>query len=86
RVSLWRLGPLTNRPLLAAVALTALLQILLVALPFARDILDLQPLAATDWLIVLGIALGYLVAVEADKAWHHRVAARKAGAQAESAG
>jgi hypothetical protein len=50
------------------VALTALLQILLVALPFARDILDLQPLAAKHWLIVLGIALAYLVAVEADKA------------------
>jgi Ca2+-transporting ATPase len=79
RISLWRLGPLTNRPLLAAVALTALLQILLVALPTARDILDLQPLDAGHWLIVLAIALAYLASVEADKALHRRVVARKAG-------
>jgi hypothetical protein len=52
------------------------LQILLVALPFARDILDLQPLGAEHGLIVLAIALAYLGAVEADKALHRRAAAR----------
>jgi Ca2+-transporting ATPase len=75
RVSLGRLGPFTNRALVGAVALTVALQILLVTVPFARDLLDLQPLGADHWLLVAGLALAYLAVVEADKAVH-RCAAR----------
>ena len=57
RVSLWRLGPFTNRALVAAVAVTVALQVLLVVVPFARDVLGLEPLAAAHWLLVVGIAL-----------------------------
>ena len=74
RVSLGRLGPFTNRALVGAVALTVALQILLVTVPFARDLLDLQPLGANHWLLVAGLALAYLAVVEADKALHRRAA------------
>ncbi len=76
RVSLWRLGPLTNRPLVAAVAVTILLQVMLVIVPVARDVLGLEPLTAGHWLLVTGIALAYLVAVEADKALARRRTAK----------
>jgi Ca2+-transporting ATPase len=78
RVSLWRLGPFTNHALVAAVALTVALQVLLVAVPFARDTLGLEPLAPEHWLLVTGIALAYLVVVEIDKAIHRRAAIRDA--------
>ena len=51
RVSLWRLGPFTNRALVGAVAVTVALQVLLVIVPFARDVLGLEPLAAEHWLL-----------------------------------
>jgi Ca2+-transporting ATPase len=72
RVSLWRLGPFTNRALVAAVALTVVLQVALVALPFARDILGLEPLGAGHWLLIVAISLAYLVVVEIDKAMRSR--------------
>ncbi len=71
RVSLWRLGPFTNRPLVAAVAATVVLQVLLVALPGAREVFGLEPLSAGHWLLVIGIALAYLGALEVEK-WVRR--------------
>ncbi|HET8976488.1 MAG TPA: cation-translocating P-type ATPase [Solirubrobacterales bacterium] len=68
RFSLARIGVFGNRMLVGAVALTVALQVLLVAVPAARDVMDLEPLAARHWLLVTGIALAYLAAIEADKA------------------
>ena len=76
RVSLRRLGPFTNRALVGAVALTIVLQVALVVVPFARDVIGLEPLGADHWLLVVGIALAYLVVVEIDKAFHQRASAR----------
>jgi P-type Ca2+ transporter type 2C len=84
RVSLWRLGVLTNRALVGAVALTAALQVLLVAVPFLRGLVGLEPLTATQWLLVAGIALTYFVVVEVDKALHRRP--RAAGPTAHALG
>ena len=67
RTSLRRLGPFTNRPLVAAVALTIALQVLLVVTPLARDVLGLAPLEPSHWVLVVGIALAYLGAVELEK-------------------
>jgi Ca2+-transporting ATPase len=75
RVSLWRLGPFTNRTLVGAVALTVVLQILIVVVPVARDIFGLERLAAEHWLLVTAIAIGYLAVVEIDKAIHRRASA-----------
>jgi Ca2+-transporting ATPase len=83
RVSLWRLGVFTNRTLVGAVALTAGLQVVLVAVPFLRDLLDLEPLTAWHWLLVVGIALAYLTVVELDKALQRR--ARHGGPPLEPA-
>jgi Ca2+-transporting ATPase len=79
RVSLRRLGAFSNRALVGAVALTVTLQVLLVAVPFPRDLLGLEPLTAAQWLLVAAIALTYLVVVEVDKALHSR-ATRSAAA------
>jgi len=72
RLSLRALGVFTNRPLVGAVALTVALQVLLVVVPLARDVLGLEPLAVSDWLLIIGIALAYLVVLELDKALHRR--------------
>lgn len=72
RVSLTRLGFFTNSALVGAVALTAALQVLLVVVPFLRDLLGLEPLSAAQWLLVTGIALAYMAVVELDKALHRR--------------
>jgi len=49
QLSLRRLGVFTNRALVGAVALTVMLQILLLVVPFARDAFGLEPLAAAHW-------------------------------------
>jgi P-type Ca2+ transporter type 2C len=71
RTSLRRLGLLTNRPLVAAVALTVALQVLLVVTPWARDVFGLRSLEPAHWLLAVGIALTYLGAVELEK-WFSR--------------
>ena len=86
RVSLRRLGVFTNRALIGAVALTVALQVLLVAVPFLRDVLGLQPLTAAQWLLVTAIALAYFVVVELDKALHRRSTASAPEAPAVTQG
>lgn len=80
RVSLWRLGVFGNRAMVCAVSFTILLQVLLVSVPFARDLLGLQALDAAHWLLVLGIAAAYLAAVELDKSITRRRAAAEPAA------
>lgn len=77
RTSLRRPGLFTNRALVGAVALTVALLGLLVVTPFLRDLLELEPLQPSQWVLVVTIALAYLVAVELDKG----IAARR-GAKA----
>jgi Ca2+-transporting ATPase len=67
RQSLRRLGLLSNRALLGAVAVTVLLQVVLVAVPFLRDVFDLEALGAGHWLLILGIAIAYAAFVELEK-------------------
>jgi len=40
--------------------------------PFARDVLGLEPLDAAQWLLVVAITRAYLAVVELDKALHRR--------------
>ena len=67
RVSVFTLGVFTNRALVGAVALTLVMQVLLVLVPWTRDILDLQPLDAAHWALVVGIAVTYFAAIEIEK-------------------
>lgn len=67
RVSAFTLGLFTNRALVGAVALTIVLQVLLILVAPVRDLLDLQPLDAGHWLLCAGIALVYFAAIEVEK-------------------
>jgi Ca2+-transporting ATPase len=77
RVSLWRLGPFTNRPLVAAVAGTVALQVILIVVPFLRHVLELRALSWAHWSLAIAIAVAYLAAVEVEK-W---VSARRTGSR-----
>ncbi|MFT3853367.1 MAG: cation-translocating P-type ATPase [Ilumatobacteraceae bacterium] len=57
----------TNRWLWGAIALSLVLQVAVVELPFLNDAFDTRPLSATDWLICVGLASCVLWAGEARK-------------------
>ena len=57
----------TNRLLWGAIALSVVLQVAVVQLPFLNEAFDTTPLPATDWLICLGLASIVLWADEAKK-------------------
>jgi Ca2+-transporting ATPase len=67
RLSLRRLGLFGNRALIGAVAVTLALQVLLVVVPFLRDIFGLEVLAPHHWLLVTAIAVAYPAAIEVEK-------------------
>ena len=57
----------TNRWLWGAIALSLVLQVAVVQLPFLNDAFDTTPLALTDWLICVGLASVVLWADECKK-------------------
>lgn len=71
RASLATLGLTTNRPLLAAVALTVALQLILIYLPAANAVFRTHPLTAVQLAACVLAALAVLAAVEAEK-WARR--------------
>ncbi|UVT19684.1 MAG: cation-translocating P-type ATPase [Nitrospira sp.] len=66
--SLFEIGLLTNKPLLGAVALSAVLQAVIVLTPQIHPIFDVVPFDMEHWLLVLGIGILPLVAMEIWKA------------------
>jgi Ca2+-transporting ATPase len=70
RLSLFRLGILTNKPLVWAVCGSTLLQVGLMLNPWTREIFQLAPFNPEHWLLVFTVGLMMLVAVELWKtAW-----------------
>ena len=65
--SLFRVGPLSNKPLLGAVALTFALQLLAIYTPFFQRILETEALPLAD--LAIAVALGSIIfwAVEIEK-------------------
>ena len=59
--------PFTNRLLWGAIALSALLQIAVVELPFLNDAFGTRPLGLSDWLVCIGLASIVLWADELKK-------------------
>ena len=59
RDSFFRLGPWSNKPLLGAVALTFVLQLMILYLPFLQKLFKTSALRATD--LALGLALSTVV-------------------------
>jgi Ca2+-transporting ATPase len=65
------LGLFTNRYLLGAIALSALLQLAVVMVPFLRPIFAVPTSPGSQWLIIIPLALAPVTIVEVAKlAWH----------------
>ncbi len=69
-------GWFTNRNLLLGVAIMLLLQAAFTYAPFMNTLFGSAPISATDWVLVILLALVAFVVVEAEKAWRARSAAR----------
>jgi P-type Ca2+ transporter type 2C len=67
RASLFRIGLLTNKPLLGAIALNLVLQVLVIYVPFLQDFLGTVALSAADLALCAALSLVVLVAIEAQK-------------------
>jgi P-type Ca2+ transporter type 2C len=65
--SLFRVGLLSNRPLLGAVALTFLLQIVAIYTPFFQGFLETEPLPVADFAIAVALSTIIFWAVEVEK-------------------
>jgi P-type Ca2+ transporter type 2C len=71
RVSLFHIGLLSNKPLLAAVILTVLLQLALIYVPALQILFHTVPLSASDLVIIAAVAAVLFGAVELEK-WKFR--------------
>ena len=72
RESLFSQGLAGNLPLLGAVALTVLLQMATIYLPWLQPVFRTQPLSAAELALCFGLAAIVFVAVEVEKAWRRR--------------
>ena len=80
RRSLFRIGVFSNKPLLAAVSLTVLLQFVLLYVPLLQKVFKTQPLLASDLIRTVALASVIFCTVEFEK-WFLR---RRIGASIES--
>ncbi len=76
RETLFRVGFLTNRKLIVAVLVSAVLQIAVIQLPFFEPVFDTTALNALDWAQVFAISLSAFLLVEASKIVRRRFRAR----------
>jgi P-type Ca2+ transporter type 2C len=60
----WQLGPATNPYVFAAVAISALLQVSIIALPFARPIFEASSHTPVEWLLLILLALAPVTVIE----------------------
>jgi Ca2+-transporting ATPase len=77
--SLRSLGLMTNRFLLLAVVGTLVLQVLIIYVPFAQELLETEALSLLELGVVMAASTGVLLIVEAEKAWRRRAATRSRG-------
>lgn len=64
---IFKKGLFSNRPLILAVVLTIILQLLVIYLPYANTIFKTQPLSLTELLICFGLSILVFHAVEFEK-------------------
>ncbi len=74
--SLFTIGVLSNKPMIAAVVLTFLLQLALIYVPFLQEIFDTTALSMGDLLMALAASTTVFIAVELDKLRRRMQAAR----------
>jgi Ca2+-transporting ATPase len=74
--ALWRQGLFSNTPLLAAVALSLLLQMATIYLPSLQAFFHTQALSSRELAICVGCAVVVYLAVECEKFWRNRLSAQ----------
>ncbi|MGZ8383188.1 MAG: cation transporting ATPase C-terminal domain-containing protein, partial [Nitrospira sp.] len=72
RYSVFQIGVMTNRALVAAVVLSALLQAGILLSPWGQEIFKVVPLRADEWWLMAGCGLLPFVVMELWKAWGRR--------------
>lgn len=72
RYSLFQIGLMTNRALLGAVVLSALLQAGILVSPWGEAIFNVVPLRADEWWLMAGFGVVPFVSMELWKAWGRR--------------
>jgi Ca2+-transporting ATPase len=75
--SVFRVGLLSNRLLLAAGCLDVALAVAVSYVPALQTVFHTAPLRLSDWLVLVGFGALLLVADEARKAWHRRTERRR---------
>ena len=70
--SLFKLGLLSNKPLLGAVLLSFIFQMATIYVPFLNPIFKTKPLTLDELFITLGLSLIVFFAVEAEKWWKRK--------------
>jgi Ca2+-transporting ATPase len=73
----WQLGAFTNPYLFAAVAISTLLQISILSFPFARPIFEATSHTPAEWLLLIGLALAPVTAIEVAKLTNQWLAGRR---------
>lgn len=68
RRSIFSIGVFSNRPLLWAVGISAALQVLIIVLPAAREVFKVSAFDSQHWILVIGVGLVPLLAMELWKA------------------
>jgi Ca2+-transporting ATPase len=74
--SVFKIGLFSNRLMVIAIAITFVLQLVLIYVPFFQRFFNTEPLSARDLIIALLISLIVFVAVEIEK-WIRRVVKRR---------
>jgi Ca2+-transporting ATPase len=77
-MTLWRLGPLTNRKLIAAILVSLLLQLFVIYIPGVNGVFGTVALDAQAWLLILPLSALAMILSETWKWINHR--ANRAGA------
>jgi Ca2+-transporting ATPase len=72
RTSFFTQGLFSNLPLVGAVVLTFMLQMMIIYVPALQDIFKTQPLSASELILSLVASSVVFLAVEAEKAWRRR--------------
>jgi len=78
--SIFKVGLFSNIRLVQAVALTLVLQMAVIYLPFLQGIFNTRPLPLLDLALILGLSVAVFLLIEAGKAFFRRVDASRAAA------
>jgi len=71
RASMFSIGLFSNKPLLGAVALTIVLQLIVIYVPFLQQLFNTVALSATDLLVSFALSSIIFAGVESEK-WLRR--------------